>query len=115
VRNIWNSIGDIMPGDHFEERGKRMKADRLLSILLFALGAAVESTSEVQKITKVKVYPGADGNFALYQDDGRTYAYEKGGSSLTQLHWDDAGQKLTHEGTPAWAGPDAEMVEIVRH
>ena len=82
---------------------------------LVPLGAAVESTSEVQKIAKVRVYAGADGNFALYQDDGRTYAYEKGGSSLTQLHWDDAGQKLTHDGTQAWAGSDAEMVEIAGH
>jgi hypothetical protein len=69
----------------------------------------------VQKIAKVRVYPGADGNFALYQDDGRTYAYEKGGSSITHLHWDDAGQKLTHEGVSAWVGSDAEMVEMVSH
>jgi alpha-D-xyloside xylohydrolase len=82
---------------------------------LLPLGAAVESTSEVQKIAKVRVYPGADGNFALYQDDGRTYAYEKGGSSITHLHWDDAGQKLTHEGVSAWVGSDAEMVEMVGH
>jgi alpha-D-xyloside xylohydrolase len=82
---------------------------------LLPLGAAVESTSEVQKIAKVRVYAGADGNFALYQDDGRTYGYEKGESSMTPLHWDDAGQKLTHEGAPAWGGSDAEMVEIVGH
>jgi alpha-D-xyloside xylohydrolase len=103
--------------------GQSIQVDAPIDILplfvragsLLPVGAAVESTSEVQKITKVKVYPGADGNFALYQDDGRTYAYEKGGSSMTQLHWDDASQKLTHEGTPAWAGPDAEMVEMVGH
>ena len=34
-------------------------------------------------IAKVRVYPGADGDFTLYQDDGKTYAYEKGDSSIT--------------------------------
>jgi alpha-glucosidase (family GH31 glycosyl hydrolase) len=80
---------------------------------LLPVGAAVASTREAQKIAKVRVYPGADGNFILYQDDGWTYGYEKGESSVTHLHWDDAGQKLTHEGTPAWVGPDAAMLEIV--
>jgi hypothetical protein len=78
VRNIWNSIGDIMPGDHLEERGKRLKADRLLSILTICIGRDRREHERVQKIAKVKVYPGADGIFALCQDDGRTYAYEEG-------------------------------------
>ena len=43
------------------------------------LGAPIESTSEAQKIAKVRVYPGADADFTLFDDDGNTYAYEKGG------------------------------------
>jgi alpha-D-xyloside xylohydrolase len=77
------------------------------------LGEPVESTNEVQKIAKVRVYPGADAKFALYQDDGKTYAYEKGDSSITHLEWNDATQKLSHEGSAAWPGPDSAILEVI--
>jgi alpha-glucosidase (family GH31 glycosyl hydrolase) len=79
------------------------------------MGAEVESTHQQQAIAKVRVYPGADASFTLFTDDGTTYAYEKGAGSVTKLHWDEAGQKLSHEGTPAWSGPDSAVVEIVGH
>jgi alpha-glucosidase (family GH31 glycosyl hydrolase) len=82
---------------------------------ILPLGEAIESTNQVQAIAKVRVYPGADGDFMLYQDDGKTYAYEKGDSSITHLHWDDASQKLSHEGVPAWRSPDAQVLEIAGH
>jgi len=50
----------------------------------------VESTHETQAIQKVRVYPGAEGSFTLFSDDGTTYAYEKGAGSVTKLHWDEA-------------------------
>ena len=77
------------------------------------LGAPVESTHQAQAIERVRVYPGADGDFTLFSDDGRSYAYEKGAGSITRLHWDDARHLLTHEGDPAWSGPDSKIVEIV--
>ncbi|MDW5264564.1 MULTISPECIES: glycoside hydrolase family 31 protein [Acidobacteriaceae] len=77
------------------------------------LGEAVESTNEVQKIAKVRVYPGADGDFQLYSDDGTTYDYEKGKDEIAHLHWSDAAGKLTSAGAKAWTKPDAEIVEVV--
>lgn len=47
------------------------------------LGSDVESTQEAQTIASLRVYPGANGSFSLYDDDGKTYAYEKGGGSIT--------------------------------
>lgn len=41
------------------------------------------------------IYPGADGDFTLYEDDGVSYAYEKGAYSFITLHWDDASAVLT--------------------
>ena len=82
---------------------------------ILPLGEAIESTNQVQAIAKVRVYPGADGDFMLYQDDGKTYAYEKGDSRITHLHWDDASQKLSHQGVPAWRSPDAQVLEIAGH
>ena len=40
----------------------------------------MENTGQVQKLAKVRVYPGANGDFTMYQDDGKTYDYEKGSS-----------------------------------
>jgi len=41
------------------------------------------------------IYAGADGDFTLYEDDGLTYKYEKGGFTEIPLHWDNASQTLT--------------------
>jgi alpha-glucosidase (family GH31 glycosyl hydrolase) len=82
---------------------------------ILPLGSVVESTHQTQAIAKVLVYPGADASFTLFSDDGTTYGYEKGAGSVTRLHWDEARQKLTREGTAAWSAPDAEVVEIVGH
>ncbi len=77
------------------------------------VGEQIESTSQEQKIAKVKVYPGADVDFALYEDDGKTYAYEKGDSKITHLHWDEQSGKLNHEGAQAWQAPDSEMLLVI--
>ena len=77
------------------------------------MGAAVESTHEAQAIERVKVYPGADARFTLFNDDGKTYAYEQGAGSVTELKWNEAAGRLTQMGSPAWSGPDAAIVEIV--
>ena len=77
------------------------------------LGPDDGSAGQTQKIVSVKVYPGADGHFALFQDDGKTYRYERGNYSLTKLTWSDAAHRLTHEGAPAWRGPDASVVTVI--
>ena len=41
------------------------------------------------------IYAGADGNFTLYEDDGKTYKYEHGAFAEIPLHWDDASKTLT--------------------
>lgn len=77
------------------------------------LGEAIESTNQKQPIAKLRVYPGADAEFTLYDDDGKTYAYEKGDSRITRLHWNDTARKLSHEGAEAWTKPDAEILQVV--
>jgi alpha-D-xyloside xylohydrolase len=78
---------------------------------ILPLGTVVESTNQVQKVAKVRVYPGADGAFDLYRDDG-TYAYEKGQYEVSHLRWDDAAQKLTHAGAEVGFA-NGEAVEVV--
>ena len=44
---------------------------------------------------EVLLYPGADGSFTLYEDDGSTREYEKGQFSRISFQWDEARQTLT--------------------
>jgi alpha-D-xyloside xylohydrolase len=80
---------------------------------ILPLGSEVESAQRPQTIVSVRVYSGADGSFTLYQDDGKTYAYEKDGGSVTKLTWDDAAHRFKHEGTPGWNELDSSVVRVV--
>ena len=41
------------------------------------------------------VYAGADAHFDLYEDDGESYAYERGAYSVISITWNEADRKLT--------------------
>lgn len=43
---------------------------------------------------EIRIYPGADGRFTLYDDDGESYRYEKGEYATVALAWDDARRTL---------------------
>jgi alpha-D-xyloside xylohydrolase len=62
------------------------------------IGADVQSTATKQAISEIRVYPGKDGEFALYDDDGASYDYEKGKGTLTRLRWDNAKGALSVSG-----------------
>lgn len=79
------------------------------------LGETIESASRPQAIATLKVYPGADANFTLYDDDGTTYAYEKGSGRIAQLHWNDRTHKITYSGASVWSAAHPEQVDIVNH
>ncbi len=76
-------------------------------------GTEIETTRDEQKIAKLRVYPGADAEFTLYNDDGVSYAYEHGQHQITTLHWDDAAGKLTQEGAKLWDGANTRLLEVV--
>lgn len=44
---------------------------------------------------EIRVYPGADGCFTLYEDSGDGYGYEKGLRNRIELRWDDARRVLS--------------------
>ena len=44
---------------------------------------------------EIRVYPGEDGEFVLYEDEFDNYNYEKGVFSTITFSWNDAEQKLT--------------------
>ena len=64
---------------------------------------------------EIVVYPGADAVFTLYEDDGLTYAYEKGECSMIPLLWDDASGTLTiGERSGSYPGMLAERTFVIR-
>ncbi len=44
---------------------------------------------------ELRVYPGADGQFTLYEDEGDNYNYEKGTYSVIRFGWNDKTHTLT--------------------
>ena len=44
---------------------------------------------------EIRVYPGANGEFSLYEDENDNYNYEKGVYSTITFTWDDAKKSLT--------------------
>ena len=44
---------------------------------------------------EIRVYPGADGAFTLYEDEGDNYNYEKGYYSTITFQWNDKARQLT--------------------
>jgi alpha-D-xyloside xylohydrolase len=44
---------------------------------------------------ELRIYPGADGEFTLYEDENDNYNYEKGQNALIQFTWNDAKRTLT--------------------
>jgi alpha-glucosidase/alpha-D-xyloside xylohydrolase len=47
--------------------------------------------------TAVRVYPGRDSEFRLYEDDGRSLDYTRGKFTRTRFRWDDQARRLTIE------------------
>ena len=57
---------------------------------------------------ELRVYQGADGSFAMYQDEGDGYNYERGRYAVVPIHWSEAEKTLTlgartggYDGMPA--------------
>lgn len=53
------------------------------------------SEQEVDGPTTLRVYPGADGEFTLYDDDGISLEYLEGQGTWIGMEWDDSEQTLT--------------------
>lgn len=63
---------------------------------ILPLGPVVQyATEQADTPYEIRIYPGADGSFTLYEDDNETYAYEKGQSARVQLGWNDKAKVLT--------------------
>jgi len=52
------------------------------------------STEKPADPIELRIYPGANGSFTLYEDENDNYNYEKGVYSTIDFNWDDAQHQL---------------------
>jgi alpha-glucosidase/alpha-D-xyloside xylohydrolase len=63
---------------------------------ILPLGSVKQFTGEkVEQPLSVSIFPGGDASFLLYEDDGISFNYRKGGWMGIQMDWHDANRTLT--------------------
>ena len=94
--NFWT--GETMPGG----QGVEVSAPLDQIPLFVRAGSIVPFGPEVQYAAEkldapieLRIYPGANGTFTLYEDEGDSYRYEKGSYATIPLQWNDATQTLS--------------------
>jgi len=53
------------------------------------------ATEKLADSIELRVYPGADGQFTLYEDQNDNYNYEKGVHSIIPIQWNESKKTLT--------------------
>ena len=53
------------------------------------------ATEKPADVIELRIYPGADGKFVIYEDENDTYNYEKGQYATIEFEWNDKAKTLT--------------------
>lgn len=53
------------------------------------------ATEKIADPLEIRIYPGADGSFTLYEDENDNYNYEKGAYANIPFKWNDKTRELT--------------------
>jgi alpha-D-xyloside xylohydrolase len=84
--------------------GKKVKKETPLDIqpVYIKAGSIIPWGPKVQYATEkkwdnleIRIYPGADADFTLYEDENDNYNYEKGKFSEIRFHWNDRTKTLS--------------------
>ncbi len=98
-RGTWH---DFWTGER-QEGGREITRDvDLETIPLYVRAGAIVPLGPVKQYVAEKVegplsleiYPGADGSFVLYEDDGETFGFRRGEWMGIEMRWDDARRRL---------------------
>jgi len=104
-RNIYLPRGtwyDFWTNERVEGGREVTRAINLETMPLYVRAGAVLPLGPVKQYVEeksnepltVQVYPGADGGFTLYEDDGRSFNYRRGEWMGIEMSWSDAGRVL---------------------
>jgi alpha-D-xyloside xylohydrolase len=58
-------------------------------------GVQIQYATQASDPLEIRIYPGQNGSFTLYEDEGDTYDYETGAYSLITFTWDDTAKTLS--------------------
>jgi len=104
--------------------GGRMidRAVDLATVPVYARAGAILPSGPVKQYTAesvdgpltVTVYPGADGQFLLYDDDGTSFDYRRGAWTGIRLAWRETTETLEIRPEPGSRQPGAQPLEIRR-
>jgi alpha-D-xyloside xylohydrolase len=93
---------DFWTGERFQG-GQRIEADARLETMpvyvragsIIPMGPVVNHTGEgLDQPLEIRVYPGSDASFLLYEDAGDGYGYERGEYATTSMDWKEASRQL---------------------
>jgi alpha-D-xyloside xylohydrolase len=62
---------------------------------IIPMGPFIQYSTEKSDPVEIRIYPGANGEFTLYEDENDGYDYEKGRYSTIELKWNDSVHTLT--------------------
>jgi alpha-D-xyloside xylohydrolase len=87
------------------EGGQTIKADASFETMplfvraggIVPMGPFIQYSTEKSDPLEIRIYPGADGEFTLYEDENDNYNYEKGLHSLIKFRWEDGHKTLSIE------------------
>jgi len=99
-RGVWY---DFWTEEKIEGGREIARAVDLTTMPLYARAGAIIPLGPVKQYTSEKIdgpltlqiYPGANGNFFLYEDDGSTFNYHRGEWMGIQMAWNDHSRQLT--------------------
>jgi alpha-glucosidase/alpha-D-xyloside xylohydrolase len=98
-RGTWH---DFWTGERHEGGREITRVVDLATLPLYVRAGAIVPMGPVKQYTgeavdgpmEISVYPGADGSFLLYDDDGESFGYRKGEWMGIQMNWNDRRQAL---------------------
>lgn len=99
-RGVWH---DFWTGERHEGGSEIGRPVDLATLPLFVRAGAIVPMGPVKQYTgeavdaplEIAVYPGADGSFLLYEDDGASFRYRSGEWMGIQMAWNDRRQALS--------------------
>jgi alpha-glucosidase (family GH31 glycosyl hydrolase) len=110
-RNVYLPEGrwhDFWQEDVYQGGREVARRVDLETMPLFVRAGAIVPLGPVRQYTAersdepvaLNIYPGANGSFTLYEDDGRSFDYERGDWMGVDMQWNDASRRLTLRLTP---------------
>jgi alpha-glucosidase/alpha-D-xyloside xylohydrolase len=99
-RGVWY---DFWNGERIEGGREITRKVDLETMPLYVRAGAILPMDPVKQYTDekvdapltVQIHPGADGNFMLYEDDGKTFDFRRGEWMGMDMAWSDARKTLT--------------------